>query len=131
MIDTIRNRHAFLSLRDKGVKKVTKPFILQARALGTDEPPRFGLTASKKIGNAVRRNRARRRMRALVRLHLANSARVGHHYGLIARFDMPDAPFDVLETEFLAAIETVHSQIEKRSDKGPNNKASHTAKGLS
>ena len=139
MIDTIRNRHAFLSLRDKGVKKVTKPFILQARALGTDEPPRFGLTASKKIGNAVRRNRARRRMRALVRLHLADSARMGHHYGLIARFDMPDAPFDVLETEFLAAIETVHSQIEKRADKGPNkrpnkrpnNKASHTVKGLS
>ena len=123
MIDTIRHRHAFLSLRDKGVKKVTKPFILQARALDTNEVPRFGLTASKKIGNAVRRNRARRRMRALVRLHLSDKARIGHHYGLIARFDMPDAPFDALETEFLAAIETVHSLIDKRADKEAKTKA--------
>jgi len=118
MLDTIRNRHAFLSLRDKGVKKVTKPFILQARSLDTNEPARFGLTASKKIGNAVRRNRARRRMRALVRLQLADKARRGHHYGLIARFDMPDAPFEALETAFLAAIDTVHSQIDQKQDKG-------------
>ena len=126
MMDTIRKRHAFLSLRDKGVKKVTKPFILQARTLETDEPPRFGLTASKKIGNAVRRNRARRRMRALVRLHLSDKARIGHHYGLIARFDMADAPFDMLETEFLAAIEMVHRQIDQRIEKRIEKLAKHS-----
>ena len=117
MIETIRKRYDFLALRDKGVKTVAKPFILQARDLASDELPRFGLTASEKIGNAVRRNRARRRMRALVRLHLADKARRGHHYGLIARFDMPDAPFEALETAFLAAIDTVHSQIDQKQDK--------------
>ena len=126
MIDTIRHRHEFLSLRDKGVKKVTKPFILQARHTASDEAPRFGLTASKKIGNAVRRNRARRRMRALVRLHLADKARAGHHYGLIARFDMPDASFDELEAGFLVAIEAVHAQTDKKADKRADKVAKST-----
>ena len=114
MIQTIRKRHDFLALRDKGVKQVTKPFILQARDVSCDHPACFGLTASKKIGNAVRRNRARRRMRALVRLHLSDKARHGHHYGLIARFDMADAPFPELEQAFIQALEKVHKQLDKR-----------------
>ena len=113
MMDSIRKRHDFLALRDKGVKKVSKAFILQARNLGNEEAPRFGLTASKKIGNAVRRNRARRRMRALVRLQLTAKARAGYHYGLIARFDMPDAPFDVLEAAFQEAVLNVHKQLDQ------------------
>lgn len=111
-MESMKKRHEFLALRDKGVKQVTKPFILQARDLSNGDVPRYGLTASKKIGNAVRRNRARRRMRALVRHHLATQARAGYHYGMIARFDMPDAPFEMLETAFLAAIEAVHSKID-------------------
>ena len=114
MIETIRKRYDFLALRDKGVKTVAKPFILQARDLAADAQPRFGLTASKKIGNAVRRNRARRRMRALVRLHLSAQARRGYHYGMIARFDMADAPFAELETLFQQAIDHVHNQLDKR-----------------
>ena len=113
MMETIRKRQGFLVLRDRGVKKVTKPFILQALDRKNEEAPRFGLTASKKIGNAVRRNRARRRMRALVRLHLAQRARLGYHYGLIARFDVADMPFDRLEAQFLDAIKAVHALYDK------------------
>ena len=123
MMDTIRKRHAFLVLRDKGVKKVTKPFILQAYDRNSDEAPCFGLTASKKIGNAVRRNRARRRMRALVRLHLSQKARPGYHYGLIARYDVADMPFDKLEAHFAAAINVVHALcdgVPPEGDKRPD-----------
>ena len=114
-MQTIRARHAFLTLRDRGVKKVTKSFILQAYHAASDEVPRYGLTASKKIGNAVRRNRARRRMRALVRLHLQSTARQGYHYGLIARFDIADKPFAEIEAAFIEAIETVHQLADKRA----------------
>lgn len=113
-MESMKKRHEFLALRDKGVKNVTKPFILQARKLVDGDVPRYGLTASKKIGNAVRRNRARRRMRALVRHHLVPKARAGYHYGMIARFDMPDAPFDMLETAFHEAIEAVHRKIDRQ-----------------
>ena len=113
MLSSIRKRHEFLALRDKGLKKVTRPFILQAYDLHGQQAPRYGLTASKKIGNAVRRNRARRRMRALVRLHLTDAARPGYHYGLIARFDLPDMAFDRLEAEFVAALAAVHKRYDE------------------
>ena len=107
-MDSLRERHDFISLRDKGVKQVTRYFILQARNTTHDAPPQYGLTASKKIGNAVVRNRARRRLRALVRLHLTEKARVGWHYGLIARYPLPEAPFQELETAFCKAISLIH-----------------------
>lgn len=113
LMKTIRKRHEFIALRDKGVKKVSKAFILQARPIADDIPPLYGLTASKKIGNAVVRNRARRRMRALVRTHLAAKARIGYHYGLIARFAIADMPYAQLEAHFCEAIDAVHKQCDK------------------
>ena len=41
--------------------------VVQMRARGDDAPPRVGFTATKKIGNAVVRNRMKRRLRALAR----------------------------------------------------------------
>ncbi len=55
-------------------------------------------------------------VRALVRLHLSAQARRGYHYGMIARFDMADAPFAELETLFQQAIEHVHNQFDKRQE---------------
>ncbi len=48
-------------------------------------PIRVGYTASKKVGGAVQRNRAKRRLRALAREILAAEAAPGHDYVLIAR----------------------------------------------
>ena len=64
-------------------------FLLQARRRddGSDAV-RVGFTCSKKIGNAVMRNRAKRRLRALSREVLATRARPGWDYVLVAR---PDA----------------------------------------
>jgi len=124
MLNSLQKRHQFLTLRDKGVKHVTRYFILQAYNTKQDEPPLYGLTASKKIGNAVMRNRARRRMRALVRLHLSDTARIGWHYGLIARFDMAHAPYQNIEAAFIEAIAAIHekkrSQAQPSSHKNPN-----------
>ena len=66
-LSSLRVRRLFLAAA-KADKEVRRGLIVQARARDKDEPSptpvRYGLTASKKIGNAVARNRARRRLRA-------------------------------------------------------------------
>lgn len=89
----------------------TGGFLLQARARndGTDTV-RVGYTASKKIGNAVLRNRAKRRLRALVREILPPLARSGWDYVLVAR---PEATvtrdFAALRDDLRTALASVHA----------------------
>ena len=60
-------------------------------------PPRFGFTATKKLGNAVTRNRIRRRLKEAVRLVAPGAARAGCDYVLIAREAAATRPFAALD----------------------------------
>ena len=108
-LETLRHRPDFLraaSARRQG----TGSFLLQARARDDDQPTaRIGFTASKKIGNAVLRNRAKRRMRAAAQAVLAQQARPGWDYVLVAR---PQAtvsrPFADLLADLAVALAAVH-----------------------
>lgn len=84
-IETLTRRADFVraaSARRMG----TGSFLLQARARGDDTALiRIGFTASKKIGNAVARNRAKRRMRAVVRAILPLHGQQGWDYVLVAK----------------------------------------------
>jgi len=92
-LQTLRKRADFLAVASSGKKWVAPGFILQ---IGVEHPPtptiRYGLTASRKIGNAVIRNRARRRLRALAAEILAH-ALPEHDYVLIARPTTPACAF--------------------------------------
>ena len=79
---TIPSRAGFLAARSRGSKALARGLVIQAITRNSDDW-RIGLTATKKIGNAVTRNRARRRMRALARDHLAPLAKNGIDYVFI------------------------------------------------
>lgn len=88
MPETLRHRADYLRAA-KALRQGTSGFLVQARDRGDGDPRiRVGFTCSKKIGNAVMRNRAKRRLRALAREVLATRARPGWDYVLVAR---PDA----------------------------------------
>jgi len=109
VLETLQNRPDFLkaaSARRQG----TASCLVQARDR-RDETAlvRVGFTASKKIGNAVARNRAKRRMRALARAVLAEAGRPGWDYVLIGRAGATaELAFDRLRDDLDAAVAAVH-----------------------
>jgi ribonuclease P protein component len=83
-----------------------------ARAAGASTaaaPSRCGFTVSKKVGNAVARNRVRRRLREIVRLADALPHQTGHDYVLIGRRAALAASFESMQAEFTGALKRVHS----------------------
>ena len=89
----------------------TPGFTLQARRRGDDSPDvRVGYTCSKKIGNAVTRNRAKRRLRAIARALLPATARPGWDYVLVGRPGATvDRPFGLLLDDLAGAVARVHA----------------------
>ena len=104
------NRRDFLQARNLGQKALARGLVIQATKRDSNVW-RVGLTASKKIGNAVCRNRARRRMRALAHQHLATMARPGVDYVLIARSDIISCDWQDLVTGLTKAIRYLHHKL--------------------
>ncbi|MCW5680861.1 MAG: ribonuclease P protein component [Xanthobacteraceae bacterium] len=69
----------------KGARVNTAPFLLQAKRREDEKTFRVGFTVTKQTGNAVERNRIRRRLRAAARAVLPQGAQTGFDYVLVAR----------------------------------------------
>ena len=89
----------------------TPGFNLQARKRAADEAAgvRIGFTCSKKVGNAVARNRAKRRLREIARSVLPELGRDGWDYVLVGRKETTATlPYDQLQADLARALKKVH-----------------------
>lgn len=94
----LKQRRDFLRVAGKGRKAARDGLVLQGAPTPAPEAGslRIGLTVSRKVGNAVARNRARRRLRAVADLILRCHALPGHDYVLIGRKATLDRGFAAL-----------------------------------
>lgn len=111
-LSVLKKRAEFLSA-SRARRQGTAGFLLQARRRGPDENSggiRVGFTCSKKVGNAVTRNRAKRRLRALAAALLPRMGHQGWDYVLVGRPGATvERPFDALLSDLEGAIRSIHS----------------------
>lgn len=103
----LRRRREFLAARH-GRRVVTPGFVLQAaRRPDRDDGGSIGLgfTVSRKVGKAVARNRARRRLREAARAVFPGPAQPGTNYVIVARASVLTCPFDRLLHDLRRALE--------------------------
>ncbi|MGE3624091.1 MAG: ribonuclease P protein component [Bdellovibrionales bacterium] len=100
----LRKRNEFLAAAQNGKKWITQGLILQINTAPEAAAMRYGLTASGKIGPAVQRNRARRRLRSLAVDILPAHARIGYDYVIIARNTTCSRDFAALRQDMVTAL---------------------------
>ena len=81
----LTRRAEFLQVAATGTRIATHGLVLQIRKRGDEDPARLGFTVTKKVGNAVVRNRTRRRLKEAARLLLRASPVAGADLVLIGR----------------------------------------------
>jgi ribonuclease P protein component len=101
----LKNRPEFLAVQ-AGEKRRGSTFLLEVldRKAPNDEP-RVGFTATKKQGNAVERNRMRRRLKEAVRLSAGFAMKPGHDYVIVARRDVLKTAFPKIVSQLIERIE--------------------------
>ena len=104
----LRQRADFVAAAT-GPRAPAAAFVLQARRRDDEGPARFGFTASRKLGTAVERNRARRRLKEMVRLAPMERVSPGYDYVLVARRAALTRPFERLVEDFSGALRRLGS----------------------
>jgi ribonuclease P protein component len=113
-VGRLKSRPQFLFVRE-GEKRKGPLFLLEVRDRQMpDEAPRVGFTVTKKHGNAVERNRMRRRLKEAVRLSAGFAMQPGHDYVVVARRDVLGASFKALQDGLKDRIATRQKHKQQR-----------------
>jgi ribonuclease P protein component len=116
-MERLKRRQDFVAAA-KGVYSAMPGMVVQARDRKDAAPPRVGFTCTKKLGNAVVRNRIKRRLREIARLKLDALAKPGHDYVLIGRGPSLTRRFADLEIDLNSALKRLHRTSHQVADKG-------------
>ncbi len=114
-IETLKKRSDFLRIAGAGQKWVTPAMIVQTceNSAVDGDVIRVGFTASKKVGNAVKRNHAKRRLREAAKQVMKISADKNHDYVLIARHQIAEIKFKELIRDLKWALKRLHKAAGK------------------
>lgn len=114
-MDRLLSRPQYLAVA-KGRKAGRPALLLQALSRDSaDGPPRFGFTVTKKTGNAVVRNRIRRRLKEAVRRIGRSAAAPGTDYVLVGRRGAVDRSFERILSDLSGALADVRSGTQSSS----------------
>lgn len=115
-LERIRTRPDFLRAQ-RGLRQGSKALGLETcptpDALAKDGTVRLGFTASRKVGGAVQRNRAKRRLRAAAASILPLYGRERRDYVLIARTATLSRPFAQLLKDLTQALDGAHAAMDR------------------
>ncbi|MEK9968176.1 MAG: ribonuclease P protein component [Ferrovibrio sp.] len=117
-VERLRRRADYLRVQ-AAERRIALPGLLLQAAPGETGCCRVGFTASRKVGNAVIRNRARRRLKALAGEILPKHAITGHDYVLVARQGTPKREYAALRRD----LETALKKLRLWSDAMPTGAA--------
>lgn len=126
-MNRLKKRADFLRAQ-KGVRQVRSAITLEVCLTPPSQPPshppaiRIGFTATRKLGGAVERNRAKRRLRAAAQALLPLYGQAGHDYVLVARPGTLTRDYSGLLDDLKAALSQAHDRLHARQ--GPKDPAS-------
>lgn len=117
-VGRLKRRPEYLAVAASRRRWVAPGLILQAARRPEESSlpaaPRIGFTASRKIGMAVARNRARRRLKAAAERMLPLKGAPGFDYVAIARPETLTRPFPDLLADFATALDRLNSRARER-----------------
>src|SRR5690606_2298296 len=120
-VGRLKSRPQFLAVR-KGESRRGRTFLLEVLDRhDPDSSPRVGFTVTKKHGNAVERNRMRRRLKEAVRQNAGFAMEAGRDYVIVARREVLTVPFAKLTAQLAERIEGRSKS--KRSEETRSRKA--------
>ena len=114
-LQKLRNSRQFRRVYDQGQRFHTPHFSAFILGTGSQEH-RVGITVTRKVGNAVLRNRCKRRLRVILRKILgpAPADLPGYDLVLNAKHALADAPFDEIEAGFVRLMARYHESLRKQ-----------------
>lgn len=105
----LRKPSEFQQVRSLGNRIHCGPFIFQCRLSAEESAPRLGVIASRRVGNAVKRNYGKRIFREIFRKHAAELPE-GSECVIVLRAGYDRESFEQLEGRFLKACQSIRNQ---------------------